>query len=170
MRPLFALPLLLLLAGPAAAAQLYPFEVARTIDPTKAACFMPRKSIVVGEPSVSAGKKWFELCAVPGTLITTTTGARAQFLVSAGFKTPMHAAYFREVDCKKMEERAQDLWEFRLDKPLPQQRNAAAFRFFEKDRIWVNTYAGRWSSWEPITTQTDDHKWLCAQWRKVQGL
>ena len=167
MRPLLPLGLALMLAGPAtAAAAVSPFEHAHHVDATKANCFIPGRSVLVDEPSVNGGKKWFEFCVVPSTFVRTVSGGRAQYLVSAGFNNVTHGSYYREVDCNKMEERAQNLWSFQTDKPVPTQRYHSLYRFYEKHGIWVLTETAPWSNWKPITQVLSDHKWLCEQWRK----
>jgi hypothetical protein len=115
---------------------------------------------------------YVDLCVVPSSLILTENGARAQFILAgkAGKGSDnSYASGFWEVNCRAMEKRTAEHWEFFEDRPESDHWNYKNFRYISYMNLWLAAEGmTEWSAWRPIEKILDIETWLCRQWRNAR--
>lgn len=110
------------------------------------------------------------LCAVKSSLIVTNFGARAQMILAIEGRRAgnSYSAFWKEVNCETMEERfTMSVWSFQGHEPSSYGKSKGINS--KGMDIWSEGRSSNWSNWMPITSNDEEHKWLCKQWRAEQA-
>lgn len=104
-------------------------------------------------------------CVDHTSFIKTANGGRVRVIFASDQQKdrPHYGAFFREVNCKTMEERHKNLWAF-----TTADMSSAAVKYkyagWKKyGSTWVSRTRGGWSEWSPIENMSGEHKWICKQ-------
>ena len=100
----------LLLAEPVMAQMLSYQDLVYRVNVKEARCAIPGLTESLKHWSADSVQRGLEFCVVPGSLIKTAYGARAQFLTASRSQAgTSYYALFREANCISMAERSREL-------------------------------------------------------------
>ena len=116
------------------------------------------------------GARVVDVCVNPSSVILTENGARAQFIYGFGGKEGNnYASGWSEMNCRSMERRSSNGWEFQLTEPSLKVKQARAVQggryIMSRYGYWSLITPVTWTSWTAVTNHDALGKWLCAQWK-----